>query len=277
MRSHGTKPDIFGVRNQNLRLSLEAIKESLDAYTRTAAVAGATITRAFTPALSGSVGVLATQERVLQEGINRDYTLVQLPVTAKWDTTGPNALLDATHGFRLSATVTPTASLINRQSEFAILLVTGSTYINLGAPGRSVLALRATGGTVQGASTFDIPPEQRLYAGGTATVRGYRYQSVGPRFADNRPVGGTTLAAGTVEFRQRILSSYGAVVFADAGQVTGTSNVPGVRSRGLAVGAGIGARYYTSFGPVRLDVAVPLNRRSGDDSFELYVGLGQAF
>ena len=122
------------------------------------------------------------------------YTLLQLPVTAKWDTTGADALLDPTHGVRLAAAVTPTASLAGRQSEFAIILVTGSTYLNLGAPSRSVLALRATAGTVQGASTFAIPPEQRLYAGGTGTVRGYRYQSVGPQFADNRPVGGTAQA-----------------------------------------------------------------------------------
>ena len=272
-----TKPDFLGVRNQDLRFSLEAVKESLDAYSRTAGVAGATVTRAFTPAVSGSAGVLATEEQVLQEGVTRDYTLLQLPVTARWDTTGPNALLDATHGFRLAATVTPTASLAGRQSEFAIILVTGSTYLDLGAPGRSVLALRATAATVQGADTFAIPPEQRLYAGGTATVRGYRYQSVGPRFPDRRPVGGTALAAGTVEFRQRILQSFGAVAFVDAGKVTGAGLPSGVTSRGLAIGAGVGARYYTSIGPIRLDVAVPLNKLRGDDSFELYVGLGQAF
>ena len=272
-----TKPDILGVRNQDLRLSLEAIKENLDAYSRTAGIAGATVARVLSPTVSGSAGVLATEETVLQESVTRDYTLLQLPVTAKWDTTGPNGLLNPTQGFRLAALVTPTASLTGRQSEFVIAQVTGSTYINLGAPGRSVLALRATAATVQGASTFQIPPEQRLYAGGTATVRGYRYQSIGPHFADGTPVGGTSLAAGTVEFRQRILQSFGAVVFTDAGEVGGSGSAPGIISRGLAVGAGVGARYYTSIGPIRLDLAVPLIKQHGDDAFELYVGLGQAF
>ncbi len=272
-----TKPDILGVRNQDLRLSLEAIKEDLDAYSRTAGIAGATVTRVLSPTVSGSAGVLATEESVLQEGVTRDYTLLQLPVTAKWDTTGPNALLDPTHGFRVAGLVTPTASLAGRQSQFVIAQVTGSTYINLGPPGRSVLALRATAATVQGASTFQIPPEQRLYAGGTGTVRGYRYQSVGPQFADRTPVGSTSLAAGTVEFRQRILQSFGAVIFTDAGEVGGSGSAPGTISRGLAVGAGVGARYYTSIGPIRLDVAVPLIKQHGDDAFELYVGLGQAF
>lgn len=270
-----TKPD-FLARNQDLRLNLEAIKESLDAYDRTAVLGGATLIRKFSANVSGSIGVLGIQERVLQEGVTRDYTLVQLPVTAKYDTTGPDALLDATHGVRLAATVTPTASLAGRQSQFVIAQLTGSTYINLGAPGRSVLALRATAGTVQGASTFDIPPDQRFYAGGSGTVRGYRYQSVGPRFPDGRPVGGTTLAAATVEFRQRIGKSFGAAVFTDAGQVIGTGFAP-YGNGGLRVGAGVGARYYTAIGPIRLDVAIPLNKQRGDDTFELYVGLGQAF
>jgi translocation and assembly module TamA len=273
-----TKPDILGVRNQDLRLSLEALKQDFDAYNRTAGIIGATVTRALSPTLSGSAGVLATEETVLQEGVTRAYTLVQLPITATWDTTGPDGLLNPTRGLRLAAQVTPTASLAGQQSEFVIAQVTGSTYLNVGflggAPGRSVLALRATAATVQGASTFQIPPEQRLYAGGTATVRGYRYQSIGPRFPNGVPVGGTSLAAATIEFRQRIGQSFGAVVFTDAGEVGSGSSPLGNTPR---VGAGVGARYYTSIGPIRLDVAVPLDRQRGDDAFELYVGLGQAF
>ena len=88
------------------------------------------------------------------------------------------------------------------------------------------------------------------------------------------PTGGTSLAAGTVEFRQRFGESFGAAVFVDAGQVTSTSTP---FSGTLRAGAGVGARYYTAIGPIRLDVAVPLNRERGDDAFELYIGLGQAF
>lgn len=269
-----TKPDFYA-RDQNLHATLEAIKESLDAYDRTAYLAGLSLSRKFSPDWSGSAGILATQERVLQESVTRNYTLLQLPVTARLDTTGPGSLLEATHGVRVSATITPTASLTGQSSEFATLLVAGSTYLDLAAPGRSVLALRATAGTVQGASTFQLPPDQRLYAGGTATVRGFKYQSIGPRFADNRPIGGTTLAAATVEFRQRFGKSFGAVIFTDAGEVIGVSSP--TNSAGPRIGAGIGARYYTPIGPIRLDVAVPLNRRPGDDTFELYIGLGQAF
>ncbi len=106
------------------------------------------------------------------------------------------------------------------------------------------------------------------------TVRGYKYQSVGPRFADHRPIGGTSLAAATVEYRQRFGESFGAAAFVDAGQVD-TASRPSPATSASARASG--ARYYTAIGPIRLDVAVPLNKPRGGDSFELYIGIGQAF
>jgi translocation and assembly module TamA len=129
-------------------------------------------------------------------------------------------------------------------------------------------------GKVSGAGVFSLPPDQRFYAGGTSTVRGYRYQSVGPHFPDNNPTGGTAISTGTIELRQRILSSYGVVAFVDAGQVT-ANGAPFTGS--WRVGAGVGFRYYTSIGPIRADIAFPLNKQPGGDAFELYLGLGQAF
>lgn len=125
-----------------------------------------------------------------------------------------------------------------------------------------------------GAGQLEIPPDKRFYAGGSATVRGYKYQSIGLRFATNRPAGGTAVVAGTVEFWQRFLEDYGAVAFVDGGQVS-ADGPPFTGTTG--VGVGVGARYYTVIGPIRLDVAVPLQRRPGTGSFELYIGIGQAF
>ena len=269
-----TKPDWL-VRNQVLTGSLQAVKENLDAYDRTAFIAGVLVSRKFADIYTASVGVTGTEERVRQEGVSRDYTLAALPLSLAVDTTGLDGLLNPTHGFRAAATATPTQSLSGSTSTFTILEVTGSTYIDLAAPGRSVLALRATLGSVQGAGTFQLPPDQRLYAGGSATVRGYKYQSIGPRFPnDLQPEGGTSLGAATVEFRQRFGSSYGAAVFVDTGEVS-SSSAPFTGK--LQTGVGIGARYYTSIGPIRLDVALPLQRRRGDDAFEIYIGIGQAF
>ena len=160
-----------------------------------------------------------------------------------------------------------------------ILQGTASTYFDLShlgiaAPGHSVSGLRGLVGTAQGASEFELPPDQRFYAGGSATVRGFRYQSVGPAFPDSTPEGGTAIDAATIELRQRVWHNIGAVVFVDAGQVDTSSAPFGGR---LEEGAGVGARYYTPIGPIRVDIATPITRIRGGDSYELYLGLGQAF
>jgi translocation and assembly module TamA len=146
--------------------------------------------------------------------------------------------------------------------------------------GRSILAVRALAGFAAGAHELSLPPDQRFYAGGSGTIRGYRYQSVGPQFPDGNPIGGTAINAGSAEFRQRIGTNFGAAVFVDAGNVSRNLNP---LNGALRFGAGAGVRYYTPIGPLRVDVAVPLNKRPktatsrGDDSFEVYIGLGQAF
>ncbi len=268
-----TKPDMWR-RDQSVTVNVQAIKENLDAYDRTAVLGGVTLSRKVEQVWTGSVGVQAQQSQITQEGVERSYTLLALPLGLRYDSTGPEGLFEPTHGIKAAASVAPTQVLVGRQATFTILQVSGSTYINLGAPGRSIIALRGLIGSVQGASTFDLPPDERFYAGGGGTVRGYRYQSIGPKFASNRPTGGTSITAATVEYRQRFGESFGAAVFVDAGQVSNSSSGFG---SGLRAGAGVGARYYTPIGPVRLDVAVPLNKQSRDDTFELYVGIGQAF
>ena len=268
------QPDLFR-RDQTLTSSVGYVKENLYAYSRKAALASTTLSRKLSPEWTASIGLSAVQEQVLQEGITRDYTLAALPLGLTFDSTGPEGLFNPTHGIKATATVTPTDSLAGQGALFTLVQVGASTYLNLSAtPGRSVLALRGLIGSAQGASTFALPPDQRFYAGGSGTVRGYRYQSVGPLFADGRPQGGSSVTAATVEYRQRFGESFGAVAFVDAGEV-GNTSAPFTGT--LLEGAGVGARYYTSIGPIRLDVAVPLVRRHSDEIGEIYIGLGQAF
>jgi translocation and assembly module TamA len=146
--------------------------------------------------------------------------------------------------------------------------------LDLAQPGRSVIALRAMAGKALGASQFDLPPDQRFYGGGSATVRGYRYQSIGPLFPDGKPAGGTSVDAASIELRQRLFGDFGAVAFVDAGHV---SESGGPFKGKLHVGAGAGVRYYTGIGPLRVDFAVPLTDVPGNDSYQVYIGLGQAF
>jgi translocation and assembly module TamA len=260
-------------RDQSLTFNILALREYLDAYDRTGLLGGAVLARKLDPHLTASVGLTGMVEEVSQEGMRDTYRLAQVPLKLVYDST--TSVLDPTSGSRASVSLTPTFSLGNgTSSTFLISQASGSTYLDFNTKGRSVLALRALVGAVQGAGVFGIPPDQRFYAGGSSTIRGFRYQSLGGRFASGRPIGGDAIDVGSVEFRQRIGTSWGAAAFLDAGQING-DGVP--FSGGLKVGAGAGVRYYTSIGPVRVDVAVPLTREKKADAFVLYIGLGQAF
>ena len=318
----------FGHRDQSLQLAVQAIHQSLEAYDQRALTFGATLTRKLSSIWSASVGVTAETERIGQEGnftqtcpatgctdpdppeqlvyrppcsiapctqeiftparLQSHYTLLALPLTLSYNTTGLDSPIDdATHGIRASLSEAPTLSIGTRNAKFFITQASISYYFDLHElnlnpdPGRSVLALRALGGLAQGAGQFSLPPDQRFYAGGSGTIRGYRFQAVGPTFKDGNPSGGTAINAGTIEFRQRIGRSLGFATFIDAGQVSQNVNPLDATMR---FGAGAGARYYTPIGPIRLDLALPVNRRRDattgryiDDAFEIYIGLGQAF
>jgi translocation and assembly module TamA len=269
------KPD-FLHRDQALQFDLDGFREYYKAYDRTGVSAAATLSRRLSPHWTASIGLSAVREQVVQEDVTRDYTLLALPVQAKYDDS--NSLLEPTRGVRAAFSVTPTESLGRSAASFALLRASGSAYLDMAflgtAPGQSVLALRGLVGTAQGAAQFQLPPDQRFYAGGSATVRGFRYQSVGPLFADGNPQGGTAIDAATIEWRQRLPANLGAAVFVDAGQVSaGSAPFTGQ----VRVGAGVGARYYTAIGPIRLDIAVPVNRAPGGDALEFYIGLGEAF
>ncbi|HEY4274392.1 MAG TPA: BamA/TamA family outer membrane protein [Rhizomicrobium sp.] len=261
--------------DQVLEFDILGVRQQLDAYDQTAESVAVYLRRKFSTLWSGSAGVRLEYDRVAQENTDRLYQLVALPLTVTYDSTGQADLLrDPVKGARVSLAATPTQSFGANSLTFLVLQASGSTYFDLGEPGRSVLALRALAGSIMGGSNLELPPDQRLYAGGSATIRGFAYQSIGPQFPDNKPVGAKSVDAATIEYRQRILEDYGAVAFVDVGQA---SEVGAPFSGAVRVGAGIGARYYTPLGAVRADIAVPLNRVPGGDAFELYIGLGQAF
>jgi translocation and assembly module TamA len=265
------KPDYY-FRGQTLSLSVEGVKESLTAYNRTAFLAGPSLTIPLSPHITFGYGLGFVTENVQQEGVSRDYVLGQLPLSLTYDTA--DSVLEPTHGINANITITPTRPLAGGEGLFTILQAGGATYLPVEHNARGILALRALVGSIQGASQFQVPPDQRFYAGGSGTVRGFTYQTIGPLFTDDIPEGGTAIDAGTVEFRQRIGKSFGVVPFIDAGQVAAN---PAPFHGTVRIGAGLGARYYTGIGPIRLDIAVPLNRTAGSSSFALYIGLGEAF
>jgi translocation and assembly module TamA len=259
------KPD-FLVRDQSLEFNVGAIRQKLDAYDQDALTAGVLLNRKFSDVWSASVGLAAERERIVQDSVTRDYTLLGVPVSVKYNSTGiVNPLMDPVRGIRAALTVTPTQSFGASSATFVIIQGNAAAYIDLAsigwtAPGRSVIALRTLIGSAQGASLFSLPPDQRFYGGGSGTVRGFRYQSIGPQFSSGKPIGGNSIDTATIELRQRLVGNFGAAAFIDAGQVSADS-APFQGT--VRVGAGIGMRYYTPIGPIRLR---PFNEKDAEDS-----------
>jgi translocation and assembly module TamA len=269
----------FHRRDQTLRFSVTALRQTLQAYTQNGEFARTTLTRRLSSEWTASVGAGYEYERILQQGRNYDYNLLSMPLSAHFNSTDlASPLLNPTHGLNISIRVAPTLSSGASDPQwFVILQGSIATYFDLhrlfpqDPPGRTVLAARLLAGVAVGASQFSLPPDQRFYAGGSGTVRGYAYQSVGPQFPDGYPEGGTSMQAVNLELRQRIGAKWGAVLFADAGGVAaGSKSV-------YRVGVGMGVLYYTSIGPIRLDVGVPTRSLPHSGRFEVYIGLGQAF
>ena len=198
-----------------------------------------------------------------------------------------NSLLDPTSGFRLLARVNPEASLRDGADFYFRGLVEGSAYYPMGD---FVLAGRVRFGSITGVPRDALAPSRRFYAGGGGSVRGFGFQELGPREilpnpdfdpADPDaapatiavPLGGRSLAEFALEGRYRF-GNYGVVAFVDAGQVY-EAEYPTFSS--MRFGVGIGGRLYTNFGPIRIDVATPIDRRQGESRISIYVSIGQAF
>ncbi len=205
--------------------------------------------------------------------VRRNFYIGALPVTLSYD--GSNDLLDPTTGFRLAARLSPEISLEAKTFGYVKVQLDGSYYQPLGA--RVVIAGRARLGGIAGASQSTIAPSRLFYAGGGGSIRGFGYQLIGPLNALNQPTGGRSLAEFSLEARVRLPmfgGNFGVVPFIDAGNVYEKS-LPDFK--GMRVGVGVGLRYYSNFGPIRIDVGMPLARRPKESRVSIQVSLGQAF
>lgn len=185
-----------------------------------------------------------------------------------------NDPLDPRRGWRVGGSIHPTIVSGDDDVQFARVEATATAYMPLADEGRTILAGRAKLGSILGGEEFLIPSDRLFYSGGGGSVRGYDFQGVGPRLTDNTPRGGVSLFEASIEVRRDIGENLGAVAFIDAGTI-GFYETPDFSA--LRYGAGFGVRYRLPFGPLRADVAFPLNRRSGDPDFQIYISIGQAF
>jgi translocation and assembly module TamA len=288
----GTKEQLAGVqvrrsnflqRDQTLNLQLSASHQKFDAYEAKTVDLAANIERQsnfiwqkkWTWSYGGEW--LATDERGVfsSAGIKdtKTFLIAALPLSLGYD--GSDSLLDPTRGFRLSGRLSPELSFHGGRFNYARAQIDASAYHPISD--RVVVAGRVRVGTIFGAGVFDIAPSRRFYSGGGGSVRGYGYQQLGPKDMDGDPIGGRGLAEFGLETRIRLKQfggNFGLVPFFDGGSLS-TETLPDFKNWRYA--AGLGVRYYSSFGPIRVDFGVPLNRQKGDGPFAVSVSLGQAF
>lgn len=207
-------------------------------------------------------------------GEDRTAILGGIPVFASYD--GTESELDPTRGQRLRLSATPFLGQFDEAlTTFLVLEARGSAYQDILGDGRFVFAERARLGSIVADELDDVPPTRRFYSGGGGSVRGYEQDLIGPLDRMNDPTGGLSVAEVGLEFRGRIWQDIGGVVFLDGGIVGEDSVITG--DEDFLVAAGTGLRYYSPVGPIRLDVAFPLNGHDVDDSFQVYFSIGQAF
>ena len=268
-----------GRRDRSIEISLTALHSNYDAFEAYTGRLAATMAFVSTPIwqkkFTWSIGaeILGTYEDAfeLARGARdrRIYYVAALPGQLGFDRS--NDLLDPVRGYRLNLRVSPEASLGTGKQIYVRAILDGSYYYPV--TDSIVVAARARVATISGISRDNLAPSRRFYGGGGGSVRGFGYQQLGPKDPNNDPIGGRSLNEFAFEGRYRF-GNFGFVGFVDAGQ-TYESSVP--KFDDWRVGVGIGGRFYTNFGPVRLDLATPLNRRPGDSRFSVYVSIGQAF
>lgn len=221
-----------------------------------------------------TIGLKGEYITVHQSANNGLFFLLGLPVTFKYDAS--NSPVDPTTGTLLSYSATPYQSLQETNVHFIKQRLVMNAYFPLMENQRVVLALHSEFGSIAGARQKEIPLPKLFLGGSLYDLRGYTYKTVSPLNKRGDPLGGRSAIFATAELRMRITETIGLVSFADFGTVT-LEEWPQVNAKWYkSVGAGL--RYYTFFGPLRLDVGFPLDPRKGLDTWgKVYASIGQCF
>lgn len=265
---------------ETLKLTTALYRENTDAYNDVGLGVSADLTHRYrkTSFLTYGVSLDAT-DTTENESLNyvlgkRDRRLVTFALLGAFSLDRSNDPLNPVRGWKLDARIEPT--LAQGDGSIAYLKATGqaSAYLPLDSQGDTVIAGRVRLGVIAGGDIPRVPAQNRFFAGGGGSVRGYGYQGVGPRYPDNTPEGGISLFEGSLELRRSLTKTWGVAAFVDAGSV-GLQAYPDFRES--QIGVGVGVRYNLGFGPIRLDLATPLNPRRSDAPVQVYLSIGQSF
>lgn len=277
----------IGKYGRILELGGEIEDFETDAFDQSGANVSATLSEQLTPRVRASVGVEAGYASILDEaqrttGAGRRNVYV-LSGTGTAEYVGVRDILEPVNGIRARVAIEPGFITGDTNIAFARLSSEAALYSDFGTD-NLVGAVRGRLGRIVGPR--GVPPDRLFFAGGGGSVRGYEYQSASPRtILTRRPVGGRSLVEASAEVRYRATDTLGYVAFLDAGAAYDADAVDDPtttdddieESDALSFGAGLGLRYYTAFGPLRADIAVPLSKRDGDADFQIYISIGQAF
>jgi translocation and assembly module TamA len=265
------KPGVFDPMT-DFTLRAEGYREGTEAYLVTAVETEVGLAHIFSNTLTGSLGLeLARTETEDDQGVTTDHLLLTLNSQLVWDTR--DSRLDPSSGFRAAVMAAPSYDFLQDKA-FARFGGDLSLYRAVGARDQFVLAGRVASEVLTVDDVTEVPVNERIFLGGAGTIRGYAYENIAPRDANGNLVGGRSSVLFSGEVRYRLNDSFGLVGFVDAGNAYATVYP---QFNDLKVGIGAGVRYLTPVGPIRLDVAVPLQPDEGDPSWAIYVGLGQSF
>ncbi|MBI1338866.1 BamA/TamA family outer membrane protein [bacterium] len=268
------RPNI-GSYGRDIEVGVRVEDVSTDAFDQTGASLTAAVKDVLTERIKASLELRASFSRISDArtriALSGDRDVNALSAIAAAEYVGVEDVLDPVRGVRLRASAEPGLTSGDAQIAYGRFLGEASVYQPF-MDDRLVVALRGRLGGVIGPN--GAPPDRLFFAGGGGSVRGYEFQSLSPRTADGQLFGGRSLIEASAELRWRRPGRLGYVAFLDAG-AAGDSVEPAFGD--MRVGAGIGLRYYTSFGPLRFDIAAPLDPRSGDAPVQVYLSIGQAF
>ena len=204
-------------------------------------------------------------------GTNK-YTLLTLPASVTFDYRDDK--LDAKSGYYAKAAFTPFLALDGADNGLRSY-VDARYYHTFGVSRPVTLALRGQLGSVFGPDLSTAPADYLFYSGGGGTVRGQPYQALGIDLGGGNVTGGRSFVGISAEARVTVSDKIGIVGFVDAGYIGAEEFIDG--SGEWHSGAGLGLRYGTAIGPIRLDVAVPTSGPATGENFQIYIGIGQSF